>query len=401
MIPVPIGTDAPLYHYPITTIGLIVANVVCFAMTGFGDPLTTEPWVLHFGVVPNPLEWLTSMFAHAGPGHILGNMFFLWGFGLIVEGKLGWYRTLALYLAIGMSQAALIQLIMWPFPGGGALGASSAIMGLMAISMVWAPKNNMKLFMLFWFMWIVRVWVFEVTVVFYALFYLGWDLLSFIVVHEGGMGTPALHLSGALIGFGAGTLFLHRGWVDCENWDLFRVLSGKYGREADPTIAVGSHADPTLMFGHSDVAVKDDLPDDSRAARMSKAMKQICELIDAGDVMTATERIYELRMQDDSPLPEPRLRKLCLGLLRADMYDDAEIYMEEYIETYDERAAWARIRLAQLLLQQRRRPAAALAQLKQVRRSELTAEQAELGRKVGAAARRQIKAGVQDAEPDW
>ena len=127
----PIGTDAPLYHYPITTVGLIITNVVCFGLTGFGDPGLTEPWILHFGEI-NPLQWLSSMFAHANFGHLIGNMFFLWGFGLIVEGKIGWWRMLRLYLAIGLTQAAFIQTIMLPWPVSGALGASSAIMGLMA-----------------------------------------------------------------------------------------------------------------------------------------------------------------------------------------------------------------------------------------------------------------------------
>jgi hypothetical protein len=32
----PTGTDAPIYHFPVATIGLIAANVVCFCITGFG-----------------------------------------------------------------------------------------------------------------------------------------------------------------------------------------------------------------------------------------------------------------------------------------------------------------------------------------------------------------------------
>jgi membrane associated rhomboid family serine protease len=116
---IPIGTDAPLYHYPITTIGLILANTVCFFVTGLGGQETLDSWVLHFGTI-NPVEWLSTMFAHAGFGHLIGNMFFLWGFGLVVEGKLGWW--LMLYLAMGISQAALIQLIMLPRDSGGAVG---------------------------------------------------------------------------------------------------------------------------------------------------------------------------------------------------------------------------------------------------------------------------------------
>lgn len=401
MILIPIGTDAPLYHYPISTVTLMVANCVCFYFTGAGHEELTMPWVLEFGHI-NPLEWLTSMFAHAGFGHLIGNMIFLWSFGLIVEGKIGWLRMLGVYMLIGLTQAAFIQMIMLPFADkGGALGASSAIFGLMAICLVWAPKNEIKVFFFIWVWWYIRARVVDVTVMFFAIFFLCWDLLSFVLWHGGGMGTPALHLSGAAIGFGVGVLMVKKNWVNCENWDLFNVMAGTYGRATDKTIAVGSHADPTIMFGHADVAVSDDLPDESQQTKVSKRLKKIHKLIDAGDVMTASEKLMDLRMQDDSPLAQKYLKRLATGLLKAEMTDDAEIYLEEYVEHYPESSAWARVRLAQILLTVRKRPRAALTILKKVRLSQLSTEQQQLAKKLVASAKQKIKAGVEDAEPDW
>ncbi len=75
---IPLGTDAPLYHFPYATIGLIAVNVVCFAVTGFGmDPDAVRPWLLHHGPGVSPWEWFTSAFAHAGWTHLIGNMLFL------------------------------------------------------------------------------------------------------------------------------------------------------------------------------------------------------------------------------------------------------------------------------------------------------------------------------------
>ncbi|MEO2014399.1 MAG: rhomboid family intramembrane serine protease [Fuerstiella sp.] len=394
---IPIGTDAPLYHYPIATVGLIVANVICFVATGFGAAETLDPWVLHFGVI-KPIEWLSTMFAHAGFSHLIGNMFFLWGFGLVVEGKLGWRRMLTLYLAIGITQAALIQFIMLHTDRGGAVGASSAIMGLMAISLVWAPKNELKVFL-----WLIfRPYIFDVTIMWYACLYLGWELVSWTLLHGMGMSTAALHLSGAFIGFGAGVLYLKKGWVDCENWDLFRVWSGNYGRYADSNTTVSSYANPELMFGKSDVAVKDDLPDDSRPKRNSKRLKKINEMIDSGDFIGASEEMLTHQMQDsDSQFDESRLKRLAIGLLRANMPDDAEIYLEEYVERFPDAAMWARVRLAQVLLVHHKRPSAALVELKQVRLSQLTEEQRTTAKKMAVIAKKQIKAGVLDAELEW
>lgn len=400
MIPIPISTDAPLYHLPITTVSLMLINMVCFVVTGGGDFDRTMPWILEWGHL-NPLEWISSMFAHAGIGHLIGNLFFLWGFGLIVEGKIGWWKMLVTYMAIGITQAAAIQTIMIPFASEtsiGALGASSAIMGLMAISLVWAPKNELKVFMFFAF----RIFVFDVSIMWYAILYLGWECIVFALFDHMGMGTAALHLSGAMIGFSAGVVFLKKDWVDCENWDLFRVLSGNYGRFADPSTTVGSHADPRLMFGKTDVAVKNDLPDNSLKTRNGRLLTKINGLIDQGNVIPASELMFELQMQDSkSRLNSQRLKKLSLGLLRANMPDDAEIYIEEFIERFPEDCGWARLRMSQLLLLHHQRPQAALQTLRQVRPTELTEDQKNMAKKIAAEAKKRIRAGVEDAEPEW
>lgn len=109
---IPLNTDAPLYHYPFGTIGLIVANLGCFALTGFGtDSAALEPWALQYGEGLSPVQWCSSAFAHAGVMHILGNMFFLWGFGLVVEGKLGWRKFVPLYLLLAMLGGAAVDIL--------------------------------------------------------------------------------------------------------------------------------------------------------------------------------------------------------------------------------------------------------------------------------------------------
>jgi len=395
----PIGTDAPLYHYPITTVGLIITNIVCFGVTvSSGQP---DSWVLEFSHI-DPIEWVTNMFAHAGPGHLLGNMFFLWGFGLIVEGKIGWARTLCVYMIIGIVESAIIQAIMCAGGAteGGALGASAAIMGFMAISLIWAPKNEVKLFVFFWFVFIVRAFVWDVTVMMFACVYLTLDLASFLIIDQG-VGSAALHLTGALVGLGVGVLFVKRDWVDCENWDLFAVTAGTYGRNADPATAVGSHADPTLMFGHSNVKVQDEIQVDTRHSRFQKKLETVNGLIDSGQYLEASDRLVDLNLQQERPLDERRLGTLAKGLLRSDMHEEAEVLLEEYVDRFPDDAHWARVRLAHALLKRHKCPGAALRQLKQVRLSQLSHELEVLAKNVVRAAKAQVKAGVEDAEREW
>jgi len=71
----------------------------------------TERHLLRYSELA-PDRLFTSMFLHGGFGHLLGNMFFLWAFGIVVEGKLGWWKFLGVYMTIGIVGGFLIQLTM-------------------------------------------------------------------------------------------------------------------------------------------------------------------------------------------------------------------------------------------------------------------------------------------------
>ena len=137
---IPWNTDAPIYHLPIATGCLIACNIAVFGML-WDQPEVTLEYLLVFGDGLHPVQWLTHNFLHADFWHLFGNMIFLWAFGLVVEGKLGWYGMLPAYLAVGIAHGFVVQSINQD-QFGGALGASAAIYGLMAMSLVWAPKTT-------------------------------------------------------------------------------------------------------------------------------------------------------------------------------------------------------------------------------------------------------------------
>lgn len=393
---IPLTTDAPIYHFPKATILLIVVNVVCFWLTGFADPDRLLPWVMMYGTI-NPIQWLTSMFAHIGWSHLLGNMFFLWSFGLIVEGKLGFRGMLTIYMSVGLIQSAIVQLIMLPAESGGCLGASGAIMGLMAMCFVWAPKNEFSTLVIF-----IRIWFVDISIYWYCLLCVIEELVVFFVWDAGQMGTSALHLLGVFTGFGIATLYLKKGWVDCENWDLYRVIAGTYGPYANSETTVGSHADPTLMFGTTDVVIKDADPHPSKRAEKRNLLRSVNELIESSRFIEAAEAMFDVRMKDsNAALTQSRLKKLALGLIQANMPDEAEIYLDESVERFPEESEWARVRLAQISLIVNKRPRAAIDYLKGIRLSLLSPSQATLAKKLAATAKKQIREGVEDAEMEW
>ena len=153
-------------------------------------------------------------------------MIFLWVFGLIVEGKIGWWKFLACYLGIGIVHSMLEQIVMLGYSGDvpGALGASAAIFGIMAMAAIWAPLNEITFFWIFAF----KTGTFEVGVYVMAAFYIGLEILL-VTIYGGGAGSSLLHITGAAIGLPLGIAMLKWNMVDCDGNDLFHVWSGDYG----------------------------------------------------------------------------------------------------------------------------------------------------------------------------
>ncbi len=167
---IPWSTDAPLYHMPVVTITLIVVNTLAFLGIIVAEDPT--PWALAFGDGLHPVQWFTNIFMHAGVGHLLGNMIFLWAFGLVIEGKVGWWRFLIIYLGLGVFESAVSQIGMLGSAGGLAVGASGAIYGLLAMALVWAPKNSLNcLLFLFWY-----PFSFEMPILGFVMLYLGFEV---------------------------------------------------------------------------------------------------------------------------------------------------------------------------------------------------------------------------------
>ena len=77
----------------------------------------------------SPYQLVTHMFTHANFFHILFNMYALWIFGAVLERSWGPVKFLVFYLACGLG-AALAQIFLQPV--GAAVGASGAVMGLLA-----------------------------------------------------------------------------------------------------------------------------------------------------------------------------------------------------------------------------------------------------------------------------
>ena len=75
---------------------------------------------------------------HTGFFHLAGNMVFLWTFGFVVEGKIGWLAFTLVYLFLGVADSAVMQILVPSEHSIAMMGASTVIFGLLAICLVWA-----------------------------------------------------------------------------------------------------------------------------------------------------------------------------------------------------------------------------------------------------------------------
>ncbi len=361
----PYSTDAPIYHVPFVTIAMIAINIVAFVLTLI-YPDSAVAFCLAHGDGLHPVQWVTSSFMHGGPLHLVFNMISLWVFGLIVEGKIGWWRMLVVYLGIGIVQNAIEQVLMLWASEGASLGASSIIYGLMAMSLLWAPRNDVNcVFVLIIFVY-VRSYYFDVQVMMLTTFLIGLDLLGSLSTGLT-MSTALLHTMGALTGGAVGLWMLKTDRVDCENWDLFSVWAGKDTMTDDELQALAEQ-DPEYQEEMRQHAL------DTRRGALNK----IRALVAGGRPQEAFE-FYRKKavLLDDWRLPEADLRNMIAAFHKLGQWSAAIPAMVEMLQCAPENSANIRLKLAQILVQKERRPAQAWNVLSKVDRGTLNAKQRE------------------------
>ena len=97
---------------------------------------------------PKPITYITSTFLHVDWWHVIGNMWFLWLAGFVLEDAWGRPLYLLVYLAAG---AFACQFDAWANPGSivRSVGASGAIAGLMGAFLVRFPKMKIRMMWFF------------------------------------------------------------------------------------------------------------------------------------------------------------------------------------------------------------------------------------------------------------
>ncbi len=138
----PLGLDRRRTRPPVLSRFLMASMVVAFLWVRyFPDLGPCSPYELVF--YPgggSPLAALTAIFLHAGWMHLLGNLLYLHVFGPPLEDRLGHGKFLVYFLIMGvggnLAHGLTSALDLLGQGGTGVMGASGAIAGLLAFSLV-------------------------------------------------------------------------------------------------------------------------------------------------------------------------------------------------------------------------------------------------------------------------
>ena len=352
----PYSTDAPVYYWPIVTVGMIVVNVIAFVLSA-AHPEEAHSLMLEIGNGLHPIQWLTTNFLHAGVMHLLGNMISLWAFGLIVEGKLGPWKSLLVYLGIGVIYGATVQTLTLGSDETYCLGASAIVYGLMAMSLIWAPENMMHCFLLIY----VRPFFFEVRVKVLVGLLVGLQIATVTLSH-GELSSEYLHTVGAVVGFILGIVLLKTGQVDCEHWDIFSVWAGRHQMTPEERAAL----ERKTRKGKRLEAERLQQRQENVQKRERMLLEEIRLALRENKPIPAY--IINQRMSREFPgwlLPENDLLLLIKLLFDARCWEETMVAMREYLDHYTEKASLIRLKLARLLVDQHR-PREAFKELAQV-----------------------------------
>jgi len=145
---IPVGDVTPRKTVPFFNYLLILANVVVFFSYFFRPD--AEVIRIHDVYALHPVRWdvlsvFTSMFMHADPLHLFGNMLFLWIAGDNVEDRIGHLPYLLFYFVCGAAGAAAhILTARGAMADAPTVGASGAISGILGAYLVFFPASKIK-----------------------------------------------------------------------------------------------------------------------------------------------------------------------------------------------------------------------------------------------------------------
>lgn len=280
---------------------------------------------------PTPVSLVSSTFLHEGALHLIGNMWFLYLAGAILEATWGYGVFLAFYLLGGIA-ALGGQAIAHPDSMQFVVGASGAVAACMGAFLVRFPRVRVK------FVWILYVWFRGGTYRFSMPAFYVLPLWVALEVVYGAMGLDSIahwaHVAGFVYGATVGFLIGKTGledWINREDesltWhpdaEILEAASLMESREPAKAVVVLQNylrRKPESIDGYETLLLAQRAAEDKAGVR--DALGALCRLGLRSHRMADAWRLYgEWKAADGGPLPAAEWIDLCRYLEREKLYE--------------------------------------------------------------------------------
>ena len=320
---------------------------------------------------PTAISYLTANFLHGGWLHLIGNMWFLWLAGFVLEDVWGRWLYSAFYLIAG---AAALQFYAWSNPGSitPTLGASGAVAALMGAFLVRFPKMKIEMAWLFFF----KVYRFKAAAYWLLPFWLAIEIFYGSLFGSTSGVAHWAHVGGFLFGAVAALAIQHSGIEHKTNQAIEEKLGWTNDPELEQASAMMDHGQlpDAIALLTNYVAVKPGSLDawnllrtiyqrQSDTKAYLDATVKTCALHLKAHEVEAAFKDYAEFVDSGGKMPAATWLELCKGAEEMQEFDRAFAEYHELAQTYpsERQALTAQLSAARLCLKRLNRPQDALA----------------------------------------
>lgn len=323
MFIIPLRTDRTLRHTPWVNYGLILVNILIFAILDrtASDELIDK--LMLWPTMPRVHQFITYQFLHASWMHLLGNMLFLYVFGNSLEDRLGKIGYLAFYLAGGIIAGLGFALL----ENNPVLGASGSVAAVTGAYLALFPMSNVTLVM-----WLLMIYTFQVSSLVLILFQIAQDLFFFLI-NRSGVAYLA-HISGYAFGFGVGMALLWTRLLTREPYDLLSLMEHRRRRAQFRAMTrAGYH--PWQHAGRDYNAGKAPAPVSEKERAIMELRAIISQAAANHDLTQASQTYQKLLEVDPDQVMPPRMQlDIANHLVSLGQHQAAAGAYELYLNTF-------------------------------------------------------------------
>lgn len=215
--PIPVAAEEPLHKVPTITYTLIgveaaihlgvriVVGLQNLEILPAETLVTIHSWLGYTPSKAYPWSFFTYAFLHGNLFHLIGNLLPLWLFGVFIEERLGRAKYLLLLVlatpAAVLGHEILVQSSGIPEERDLPLvGASGYLMGILGAFLVLMPLAKYRFIVIFWFVFIIRIWRFTLAAAVYLPIFVFWNDLYAVFAGSASNVAHGAHLGGAALG---------------------------------------------------------------------------------------------------------------------------------------------------------------------------------------------------------